>query len=512
MHQLNSHIKKTLKYRVLILSFFVHVSVFSQNITDTLSFAIGLQEIYEYEPMYKVLGEYREDHPSNLYVEWLYGQAAFYTGRTQEMKSVYKANISANPNNTDLLLDYAFKLTDIGDLKCAKSLLVEFSKSDSLNFKIYEYMAKIEYWQGNYTRALQYVDKAIELSQSSEQCIQLRHTIIQAGGPYVLGGVRYFKDNQPLTMVQTKLHAGMFVNSLFSPAVHIELMSFDSTENFRHTKHISAHNSFYISQTHTRGEIGAGAFFYPDNSGYMIWNAELEQSLVQTVKLNAHIERKPYILLFKNLDTAVLYNELKFSVTREKKDGIQAQLVYQSSLFDDNNAITTLYGWLVMPLYVSPKYTLMAGYGYSNTTSKKDIYTHTLNRNELFREVFLDNDIEGHFHPYITPMEQKVNSLIALVSYNPNKKISLSVSASYGFDAQIETPYMYGYFNEELDLVVERGYYTEEFKPFEIRVQSQMLITPTIMCNVEYKRSYPNFYYQTDFLEVGVKKILSYEK
>ncbi|MFW5850867.1 MAG: tetratricopeptide repeat protein [Bacteroidota bacterium] len=512
MHQLDFHIKKIARKIVVILLLCVNVSVFSQHITDTMNFAVGLQELHEYKSMYILLGEYRENHPGDVYVEWLYGQAAFYTGRTDEMKSVYKANISAHPENKDLLLDYAFKLTDIGELKCAKSLLIDFVEVDTLNFKIYEYLAKIEYWQGNYTRALRYVDKALELSHNAVNIKELRNEINRSAKPYVLTNVGYFKDNQPLTKVHTKVHTGMFVNSLLTPALHIESMVFDSSENSVHAKKISLHNSFFISQSKTRGAIGVGTFFYPENSGYMIWNAELEQLLMPTVKLNAQLERKPYVWLFKNLDTAVLFNELKCSITREKKDGIQGELAYQSSLFDDNNAITTLYGWFVTPLYVSAKYTIMAGYGYSNTTSKNDIYTHKLDKNELFKEVFLGNDIEGHFHPYITPMKQKVNSLIALVSFTPNKKINISLSASYGFDAEIETPYMYGYFNEELDLVVERGYYTEAFEPFEIRVQSRILITPTIIGNVEYKRSYPNFYYQTDFLEVGIKKVLSYEK
>jgi tetratricopeptide (TPR) repeat protein len=477
-----------------------------------VNFAIGLQELYEYESMYTLLGEYRENHPGNVYVEWLYGQAAFYTGRTDEMKSVYRANISAHPDNTDVLLDYAFKLTDIGDLKCAKSLLIDFVKVDTLNFKIYEYLAKIEYWQGNYTRALHYVDMALELSHNAVNIKELRNEIVRSAKPYVSANVGYFKDNQPLIKVQSNVRTGMFVNSFLSPALHIESLVFDSTEHTVHAKKLSLHNSFFISQSKTRGSVGAGTFFYPDNSAYMVWHAELEQFIVPTLEFHAQIERKPYVWLFKNLDTEILYNELQFSLKREKKDGIQGELAYQSSLFDDNNAITTLYGWFVTPLYISAKFNVMAGYGYSNTRSEKDNYTHKLDRNDLYREVFLDNDIEGHFHPYITPMKQKVNSLIALVSYNPNKKFSLSVSASYGFDAHIQTPYMYGYFNEELDLVVERGYYTEEFNPFEIRVQSRILITPTIMCNVEYKRSYPNFYYQTDFLELGVKKILWHEK
>lgn len=500
------------KYIVIVLFSINSYCSYSQTIQDTLDFSVKLQEIYQYESIYKLLGEYRKIHTNNLAVEWLYAQSAFYTGHHNEMIIIYEAAIIAYPDNFNLQLDYALKLTDIGNLNTAKFLLQTYVCYDQHNPNAYMYLAKIEYWQNNYNKALEYIQKASALSHNNPEIFELNSKILLSASPWIAARGGFFEDNQPLQVKHIQIQTGGYLHSLVTPTLHIESNYFDSTQQSLNTKFLQLQNSSHISLTRTKLHVGIGAFFYPNNSGHIIWKADIEQFVFKTVKFQSKIEHKPYVLLFKNLDSTVLYNDVWIGITREKKNSLNAQIAYVSNRFSDGNNIHTMYGWFVTPLYVHTKFSLLSGYGYSTTNSNNDVFTHKIPENELLKEVFLGNDIQGHFPQYVTPMQQKIHSLIAVVTYNPNKKIQLSISASYGFDAKINTPYVYAYIDENFELVVKREYYTELFKPFEMKANINYMILPNLSCNIEFKRSYPNYYYQTNFFEIGIKKIVNFEK
>jgi len=502
-------ISNQFKYILFSLWLGFSVQTFAQAPTDTISLALELHDKGLYKQEFKILQTYRITHAQNVDVEWLYGQAAFFLGKTKLMISVYENNILLNNENYYLKLDYAYKLLELGQLQKAKYLLEQFIPYDSKNAQIYASLAKIAYWQSNYNSAYTYINKALFLDSQNADYVELRNSIKLAKAAWVEFGTQYYNDNQPLQNVSPFLKAGIYKNQYckLQASVQSALLNSDSLQY--NAQFYKLRNTSVFAKAGITLYTEAGAITYPNNKTNATALVQLNKTVFNTLTFSAIAERKPYISMLSSLDTSIATSDFTAQLKWQSKKGILAQAAHTYSEFDDKNNITTSSAWIVSPVLQLGKIGLRAGYGYSYTNSKTDMFTPVKSASELFSQIYTDANIEGAFVPYLTPTELQTNSLIGVLNYKVSNKIKLSVSGSYGFLASIQKPYLIGYYNSQNQVEISKFFYKESFTTLDLTVKVDYKITDVIQLKFEYQHSQPNYYYTSDYASVGVKFILN---
>ncbi|MBK8806977.1 MAG: hypothetical protein IPO21_10160 [Bacteroidales bacterium] len=478
--------------------------LFSQQKTDSLQFATELSNVGAYKQMFNIMDVYRKQHPDNMYAEWLYAQAAFYNGKYALMQEVYENAIAKNAANEFLKLDYAFKLTDAGLLKKAKAILLDYVLGNTQNAVAYEYLAKIVYWQLNHNDALFYIEKAQALIPQSASIKTLHEDILLAKAVKTEYEFKYFHDNQPIKSANNRLGVSKYVNPYFSPALQFNLQQLDTLGFGMKSVWVKLASVSYFSKIKLLLNYNVGVLGFPNGAAKLTAKMAADMVLYKNLSVTLKYERNPYMLMKSSLDTAFMSNDLFLALQYSNSKKGYAQIAYQGSVFDDGNSISTLMAWAVAPLVSVNRFSMFLGYGFGYTNSHKDTYTSIKPKDELFPDIYFNEPILGHFDSYMTPVDQKVHSLVGVISFEPFRFLKISMSGSYGFRASIMTPYLYGYFTDTFEVVLERDYYKEQFVPFELKIMAQVSLGKRVSLLVEQCHSNPNYYYKSNYFKLGI--------
>jgi len=483
-------------------------SSIAQQKTDTLVQAVELNKAAKYKQVYDLLTKYRQTHKADVNAEWLYGQAAFYLGKIKEMMLVYEANIKANNENYYLKLDYAFRLVDAGQLEKAQQLLKFYLPYDSANAQIYASLAKIDFWKSNYKSAFKNITKALQILSENQQYKAQREEIKLAMSPWIAVNVDYNKDNQPLKTITPAIEGGMYFNAKLMMHVSIQSQLIDTNGKYINAQLFSLGNTSVFAKQGLTVRLNAGAIVYPNKATKATGLIGIDKTFFNSLTITTLAERKPYLSMLGSLDTSIATTNITASAKWEHGRGFMGQVAYSASIFDDKNVITTKLAWVVSPELKVWKFGFRAGYGYSFTTSKNDMYAQVPTMSQLFHDIYFNPNITGQFKRYLTPKDQEVNSLIGVVTFSPSSFLKVMVSGSYGFMASIKTPYLYGYYNAQSEVVVVKDFYTEKYTTLDLTARVDLKLSKCISTKLEYHHSKPNFYYTNDYAAIGLKMIL----
>jgi len=493
---------------VIILLGCFALSAHSQQEFDTLTYAVKLHEKGSYKEEYTLLAQYRKTHKADVNTEWLYGQAAFFMGKSREMMQVYEANIAANTDNYYLRLDYAFKLVEVGQLEKAKKDLKTYLPYDTANAQIYASLAKIEYWQSNYKVAYSEITNAIRLAPNNTSFVALRDEVELAMSPWVSAGFEVNNDNQPIYTELPSIEGGMFFGPLAITDASVQEQRIFANGKLLNAQYYKIGNKSLIAKYGLMVRLQAGAVHYPVGKTKATGLVGVDETLFKAVTITAQAERKPYLSMLRSLDTTIATTDVTASIKWIKPGSFMGQVAYTVSLFDDDNQISTRSAWVVTPELKLWKLGFRVGYGYSFTTSKTDMYNPVKNKAELFEDIYYSSTVAGSFDPYLTPKNQEVNSVIGVVTFKPAKALSFTLSGSYGFKASIKTPFLYGYYDDKSNVIVAKDFYKEKYTTLDLHARADVHITRRLSAKIEYGHSHPNFYYTNDNASVGLKMIL----
>jgi tetratricopeptide (TPR) repeat protein len=490
--------------------FFICISFvgFAQQKNDSLLQAVELNKTTTYKQAYELLAKYRQSHKADVNAEWLFGQAAFYIGKTKEMMLVYEANIKANNENYYLKLDYAFRLVDAGQLEKAQQLLKLYLPYDSTNAQIYASLAKIDFWKSNYKSAFKNITKALQILPENQQYNAQREEIKLAMSPWISVNVDYNKDNQPLKTITPAIEGGMYFNAKLLLHASIQSQLIDTNGKYINAQFFSLGNKSVFAKQGLTVRVNAGAIVYPNNATKATGLIGIDKTFFKSLTVTAQAERKPYLSMLGSLDTSIATTNITASAKWEHGRGFMGQVAYSASLFDDKNVITTKSAWFVSPELKAWKFGFRAGYGYSFTTSKNDMFVPVTTKNQLFYDIYFNPNVVGQFKPYLTPKDQEVNSLIGVVTFSPSSLLKLTVSGSYGFKASIKTPYLFGYYDAQSQVIVAKDFYTEKYTTLDLNARADLKVSKTVSAKIEYHHNRPNYYYTNDYVGVGLKMIL----
>lgn len=494
-----------LKIFIFLLFFSSVLMLNAQANLDTINLAVGFRDSGKYKDMYKILALYRISHPNDVNVEWLYGQAAFFCGKNKEMNEIYEKNIDLHQSNYYLQLDYAIKTAESGNLEKGKKMLEQHLIGNADNPVIFLHLAKIEYWQSNYNAALNYAQIAKQLSKDTKEADVLISSIVSAKAMWVDISYSHFSDKQPIVYMTPVVSCGKFINRFFTPSLIANSQLIDTWNTFAQTYWLRFNNSSQFSDAGLTVRSGLGVFVFPNDESRITGLLGLDKSLFNHFTFTVQAERKPYMLLKSSFNEAIMFTDFNTKLAYNNPNGVMGQVAYNASLFDDGNRVATASAWVVSPALKFWKFGMQAGYGFGYTDSKEDSYSSQKTKEELFYQIDTNSNVAGAFASYVTPMEQQVHSVICVLTAKPFKFMQLSVSGSYGFFASIKSPYLYGYYNENSEVVIEKAYFKQEFHPFQLSIKSTFTISKMLDARIEYSHGYPDYYNITDHIEVGLK-------
>jgi len=424
------------------------------------------------------------------------------------MKKSYEAAIKSDNENYYLKLDYAFKLVEAGELQKAKQLLISYIPYDSLNPRLFATLAKINYWQGDYKTAYQYILKSITLDESTSETRELYNKIKEAKTPFVELNTDYSLDNQPLKTISPSLETHVFFNKYFIPNLSIQQQLFEYNQST--ASYICKFgNKAIFPYFGITAKSQAGVIIFPDKKILPLGLFSIDKKILKHLTFNARMERKPYMYMLQSLDTTLLYNEVSTSINWNSETKGLAQLLYSRLIFPNNNYISTFSTWGVLPVFKIWKIQTIAGYSYNYTTSQKDTYAPLNPLNEINNEINYNSSISGEYKLYMTPKNQIIHRIIGIIIIKPNNSININLNLRYGFIASVNTPYLYGYYNQSQDIAIKREYFPQKYHPLDIQAKINIAISKQIGLQAEYQRSMPNFYYTNNYFGIGFKiKIL----
>jgi len=160
---------------------------------------------------------------------------------------------------------------------------------------------------------------------------------------------------------------------------------------------------------------------------------------------------------------------------------------------NDNNGISTAYGWLLAPLVRNPRYAAKLGYTFSYQESDHNRFVPIDLSNPIPRDN-LTYSYPGEYNPYYTPHNALIHSVTTVFSIQLTKRSSLALNGSYGFQATEDAPYLYptgpGTF--------ERGFYKRWFHPWEMGANLTIRLLQNLSLTAKFEHS-DKPYFRTNY-------------
>lgn len=494
----------------LVFGFFINAASLAQEPVDTLKLALQLKEQGDYSRVFELLEDYRSKHPNILDVEWMYGEAAYFTKHKRAMIQCYEANIEKNPNNKYLKLDYANKLIVFAEHEKAKVILLGEEGEFLTSAEPCAALSKIYFHQYDYKVALDYINMAIGLDPENSYYKELKHSILRKKAVWLSADYMIFDDNQPLSFHVPAYETGKFVNRYFSPSLNGRIKHLDIDNKRYLFGSLSFSNTFHPVKPQLELNTQLGMYKHLSFNPKLIGKVRIAKKVAKNLVLSSHINRTSYNVLKNSIDTLIMKNDFYLGIYRNNPECVMGQLAFSKSFFDDGNQISNLSFWSVSPPIQLSKIGLRAGYGFAYENAKNDNFFTTRSNKELQMDIYNNQFIEGSFFPYITVKNQISHSIIIDLSYTPFEMLSVSITGNYGFKASVDKPYLYGYYLNN-KLKVERGYYQESFNPWELKAKVKAKFSPLFSCELKYVHHTPNFFYASDAYTVALKRIFSSE-
>jgi tetratricopeptide (TPR) repeat protein len=460
---------------------------FSAPNQDTLSYAKQLNSKNEYRASVRLLKPYYLAHPGNLSTQWIYGQTLYAHKNYKQFKAVYENAIKWHPENYYLRLDYAKKLTDIGDIDQALPTLNLYLKYDSTATDVHNTLAKIYMWKGEYQLAIKELDKTFKKDPKNIAARALREEILAAQSSWIKLDAGYYTDNQPMQKINCGQEAGVYLHPLSTLHFALQAPVLLGNGKVYNVEWLRAGNIFHF-KTNTVLEVGAGAIKLPNNNISWTGKVELNQTLAKHLLITAKAEHKAYLYALANLTDPVMYLHYQFAVAWTDKNSWQGQAAFDADQFyNDKNVVYTGSAWFLTPPLKASVFEFRIGYGYNFSTSQSNRFASTSTVSQVVANWDSTTKINGAYVPYFTPNMQSVNMAILSITIHPDKVVEIGLKGNIGFYATASVPYLYLNKNAADSTIIARSFSKQVFVPGEANAYVAVQISPRVNLKAEYK-------------------------
>lgn len=314
----------------------------------------------------------------------------------------------------------ADRLRNAGDYAHAIALLKTHLRSYPNDGDAIRMLAQTQYWSRDFQAARETYERAIRLHPED---ITLRahyqqflnETRAQRGWVKVQPSFRH--DDQPLNRMELQAEAGWFLKPATSLALAVSGARFQLSDTA--TRSVS---SASIALAHVAAESGAafgmsaGMIRRSFHSGSeLIGSVSASGKLSPAVRLRGSVERDGYFYTERSLSTSVMTNAAKVFLSLESKSNILGEVSGQLVQFEDDNATTTAYAWVLVPVVKSQTSTLHVGYSgaYQNTS---ELRFELEQANQTANPGSASYNFAGRYAPYYTPLDLQTHSVIVALA------------------------------------------------------------------------------------------------
>jgi tetratricopeptide (TPR) repeat protein len=441
------------------------------------------------------------------YALQLQAQVYFWLKETERSIALYKTGRKLFPGFLPLHLDLARILFQSGKFKEAESELRSYLASDPGNAEAKINLTYLELWKGNVITARRQSLSLDSLLPGNIDARNLKTHINNDYSPMIALSFDQLSDDQPIKAFQQSIQVNVPSSALFSPHFKMDYTRFDP-KNLNSTLWIRGGNSFRSGYGRTIISLEGGYFRNNINQGAFTRLLSISQKLSSNLRMTATISRLPYQYTLASLDKPFLYNlhsaALEFNGSKFLgKAGLEVQQ------FEDNNAVSTLYAWGLLPLVQKQAISFHAGYGisFANTTSNRLKPTRTLN--DIVNTQPLNSQVEGVYDPYFTPQNQLVNSLLISSRISISKHSSVSVKGSLGVVASADNPVLI-LEKKNNSYFISRSYYRQQYNPVEFDAALDLYLGKGFSFLPKYNYSHL-FFYTRHIGGVSIRYRFTYE-
>jgi len=233
------------------------------------------------------------------------------------------------------------------------------------------------------------------------------------------------------------------------------------------------------------------------------WTGEfgLNEKISQHFDIDLGVDHVPYFGTKASIDTDLSVTRVSAMLNYHVRNW-QAQAAYLNSIYPDNNSVYAVYAWALAPIAVFPTGKFQLGYSISYNNSNSDRYVPVNSLSEILTNY--NQPIAGVYDPYFTPNSLFTNSALAALSLNLSPKVNINLNGDIGYST-LSNPYFFLNKNSAGSLVVEKGFSTVNFVPYDASFALNYQVNKSWLLNAKYTyRS--TYFFNSNFVTIGIQK------
>ncbi len=470
---------------------------------DTVAMAndlIARKEIYKAN---KLLKGYVSRHAKDFNAVALNAQTSTWLTNYTDADTLYKQCMKLQPGNNQVKGDYILMLLYMGKYEKANKLIAELEKAGDSSSRTALLRARMLYYTGEPANAMGYVNEVLDSEPENAEANELYESLKEARALRIGITGSYLVDNQPYETYYGNIKIEQYSNR------YLDLYATGSQYNFVQPRITEAqwatlNNKMYFPAAKLKLSYGGGFMKFP-TTGKTDWTASLGlvEQFAPHLNLELNGERSPYLDTRRSIDSSLSIYRFSGKLNFQKREW-SGQLAYVNNTFKDNNSINTTYGWLLVPVWITPISKIHLGYSVSYANANKSSYKSTKTLSEILNEYTPAYKITGVYDPYFTPAEMLTNSLLFSFGLDITRSVSFSLNGDIG-TGTASNPYSTLIRDSAGPVHVGTAFTKEQFTPYDITTGFN--IHPKGMWQISARYTYRStFFFNSNYVSVGIEK------
>lgn len=462
----------------------------------------------------KLLENLEKNHPGDENVIRVKGQALYWSKDFIQTKAYFRNSIQSYPSLAWIKLDFGRILYELNEFPESEEFLQEFLLLQPDYPEAVQMLAEINYWTGGKPKvSYQYLDKILTPYPENEQARRIKKEIQQNTAPRIGILSTVYADSQVMQYIGFHATGEFYHSAKLQPGFLGENRTYESGESVQIAQ-VTLKSSFVKSGTdsYLRGGIVNSSLW---ENQELTYGVEVRQKLPSNLSLSASFDQEFYLYTLASLSQPINPVTFRGSFGRETGKRWTGKILYQKSLFEDENWVQTIAAWVLLPVLQSNLLNLSLGYSFNFSDSKEVRFSEDLPIKNQVGNTEFETVIPGSYNPYFTPMDQIINGALAKLRIDFNPDFSLSLSGNVGFKARIDNPNMVYYgtppsqgqgqgnkpiSQEDIYLILV----DQEFTPLDFNASVNWKITPksALMTSYNYQET---IFFNSHLFNLGLK-------
>ncbi|MEX2182027.1 MAG: tetratricopeptide repeat protein [Gemmatimonadaceae bacterium] len=451
-------------------------SLAAQDRSPVVQQAIEHRDAGQFDAAVRLLGPYVARTPDDVEAARVLAQSLYWLKRPDDARAVYEATLRRHPDAAALVLDFGRMLAETGDRKRARALAMPLAEDPTWGARARALLGTVAYWDGDFTKARRLLRSVVQADPSQEEARRQLGEIAAVTAPWILTGGELRADDQPLVRRDVRVAAGVHATPLLSLTARAGMRRVTSADSLSlDLRSVEAGVAHFAPALRLETDVVAGLRQRDGDAASWTGRGRAGLRLPRHLKVHAMMERDEYLHTVASLRTSVMTNTTTALVTLDAPHGWLGEAAVQHTAFPDDNAVRTVYAWVLVPLTRTGNARFQMGYGLS------------LQHADESRFVLADStqpyppgdprfDASGVYAPYYTPAHLAAHSVLANWETRTGV-VTLRAGGSYAVWATDDEPV---FTTQPGDPVAQFGFTPRALKAWTVRGGMDIAASPDV--------------------------------